>query len=153
MSETKNQTAFDRLRPAEYNAILKDFALDSIVVQEMHMARYSDKLPTMLDGSFTMLPSGMQRGKGEATFNAKLGFVASIPGSSEKLAEVNAQYAVRFRHPGEVSDDFLEIFSKVTLSLMVWPYARELVFAMTHRMGLPPFTAPMMISPSVAETQ
>ncbi len=43
----------------------------------------------------------------------------------------------------EITKDFMDVFSELSLSFIVWPYFRELVQGLISRMNLPPLTLPM----------
>ncbi len=61
-------------------------------------------------------------------------------------AQVQIQYLLLYELSGtdEFAEDDLLQFARANGALHTWPFLREALYAMTSRMGYPPFTLPVM---------
>jgi len=72
--------------------------------------------------------------------------VSGTVGNDEELFSIHFSLLVKYDLPSDAdfAPQYLEFFAENNVPANVWPYARELVSSMTSRMGLPPFTLPIL---------
>ena len=63
-----------------------------------------------------------------------------------EVLHIDAVYMLSFSSEVAITEDFFEIFRRLSLSSTTWPYFRELVGSTTSRTNLPTFTLPFRIT-------
>jgi preprotein translocase subunit SecB len=58
--------------------------------------------------------------------------------------KIEATYILVFETKEIITDNFFEVYEKISLPLNVWPFFRELVNSTTARMNIPPITLPLL---------
>lgn len=66
-------------------------------------------------------------------------------GKSHKVFELKAQYVLSYSTKTKIDDDLFDLFKKRNIPVNLHPYVRELVQSTMVRVGLPPFTLPVLM--------
>ena len=66
------------------------------------------------------------------------------------VLKIELVHVVTYSSQHPPSDGVLRVFCDTSLPLQVWPYCREIVSDLTHKMGVPPLLLPVLV-PSVVE--
>ncbi|PNU20867.1 hypothetical protein C2E25_04560 [Geothermobacter hydrogeniphilus] len=61
-----------------------------------------------------------------------------------KLFELKGEYALTYRSEAKMDDELFELFKARNIPVNLQPYIRELVQSSLTRVGLPPFTLPVL---------
>lgn len=63
----------------------------------------------------------------------------------KKIAlKIEATFILVFETKEKITDNFFEVYQKISLPLNVWPFFREFVNSTTARMNIPPITLPLL---------
>ena len=62
------------------------------------------------------------------------------------LIKISATFCLLYTSVPDFDEDFFDVFKKMTLPVVSWPYFREFVQSMTQRMSIPPLTLPLIKS-------
>jgi preprotein translocase subunit SecB len=79
------------------------------------------------------------------SFNYKFTLKAKDPDKDGAAISLTATYVVLYTQNCDitVTMDFLDVFDKMTLGMLLWPYFRELTSNTIYRMNLPPLVLPL----------
>ena len=60
---------------------------------------------------------------------------------------IQAKYVVKYNITKDViiSKEFMNVFSDLTIGMLLWPYFRELINNLGYRMGIPPLVLPLKV--------
>ncbi len=64
--------------------------------------------------------------------------------NNKTLLNINAKYEIVFNNTAGFNDDFFEIYSEISLPVILWPFFRELVYSISSRMNIHPLVLPMI---------
>lgn len=80
------------------------------------------------------------------TFNQQYTLHGKSEGAEKPAFTIKTRYCLHFRIENQtvISEEFLKLFSEVSLKLTSWPYFREFVQNHITRMNLPPLTLPLV---------
>jgi hypothetical protein len=67
---------------------------------------------------------------------------------TKAMIRIKASFETVLRSDKKLSKDFLIIYSRNSTDMQVWPYLRELAYAMTSRMGAAALTLPLLTDPA-----
>ena len=71
----------------------------------------------------------------------------------KKIFDIEIKLLAIFECRAELSKEFLDLFEKNTLKVIVYPYVRQTVQDLTSKMGIEPFIMPMWRVPSGAKKE
>jgi hypothetical protein len=132
-----------RISPEEYRKILSGIELLSISLQESKTFLNCDcKYPTDVSANikdecrFKLYEDGIVNIFQEFQLDARK------INSKTRFIQISATFIVKLKSKETFSDDFFEIYKKISLNLNTWPYLREFVNSITSRMNVPPLTLP-----------
>ncbi len=65
--------------------------------------------------------------------------------NTQTFITLKAQYKINYKIEANITvpEEFVKIFAEYTVSMIIWPYFRELVYSTLSRMELPPLILPM----------
>jgi len=132
------------ISPDDYAHILKNINLDSIYLIESKSKLAESSHSKQLDLNIK------ERNKFEI-FDKELHIIytyrltAKGEDKEKPFIDLSASYKVQYtiREDVKITKAFFDVFSELSLSLIVWPYFRELTQSLISRMNLPPLTLPM----------
>lgn len=140
-----------KISPHEYAETLEAIELNDIRLSEIKF-KYDDQDQTGGILSINISDKYSFEDKGDnALFNVqfKISGVKENEEAIEKeksvIFSLTANYKIYYFKKNEIqiTTDFFEVFKTVSLSMLIWPYVRELTQNTLIRAGLPPFTIPM----------
>ncbi len=144
MSERSANTP-SALSPAEYGQFIEGLELLEVRLVRLNVEARSfpikpagTRLEIADEASYTPLDSGFE------VFHRYSLLATDDLSPSEPVGRIEAEFALRFKSVQPISQPYFEIFREVNLPVNTWPYWRELVQAMTARMGWPPVTLPLL---------
>jgi len=152
MSDTQLTEPISRLSPQQYNAILQKMTLTGIHVTNVTCDADLSKKTGALNAIFNMASDGFEKRDHVASVFSNATFLGMAADTSVQVIGIKARYSVLLSFDEPVTEEFLEIFSKWNVRLIVWPFFRELVHSMVPRMGLPPLIAPLSFGPEPSGT-
>jgi preprotein translocase subunit SecB len=133
-----------KISPEEYRSILGSIILDTLYLVEIN-AKYNEEyvsqslnLDVKEKYNFTQENNILK-----IFYNYNL---TAKDGNADKPAMfIKAKYVIKYDIIKEtnINKEFMEIFSDMTLSLLLWTYFRELVNNTVYRMGMPPLVLQM----------
>ncbi len=133
-----------KISPDEYREILESLKLDKLYLIELN-TKYDEKFVTnRLNLDVKERYRFEQKGNILNIFY-NYGLTAKDINFEKPALAIKSKYIVKYKITGDilVKEEFMEIFSDLTVSLLLWTYFRELVNNMVYRMGLPPLILPM----------
>lgn len=133
-----------KISPEEYRKILENIRLDTLYLIELNTKYEENYASKFLDLEIKEKHKFIQQDNIlKVYYEYRLSAKDSV---LEKAAlHLKAKYVVKY----DIMDDiiipkeFMDIFSELTISLLLWTYFRELVNNIIYRMGMPPFVLPM----------
>jgi preprotein translocase subunit SecB len=133
-----------KISPENYNRIIKSLNLTKIYYTEIHASCEDKELDPHLNLSITEKSSFIQKDKTlEIIYSHNL--LGTSKNNEKPSITIKAKYKIVYsiNSDAQITKDFMDVFSNLTLGMTVWPYFRELVSSMLSRMNLPPLTLPM----------
>ena len=134
-----------QLDPKEYNQILRGVKLTDIRLINCSAAANKEN-PKEMAAEFELQEMRFSIQNKNSTVYADLRFQAKEESEDEPVVTINARFSLSFNSDEELTSEFMEIFTKVTVPITIWPYCRELVANILPRMGFPPAPAPLLIN-------
>jgi len=132
------------MEPAAYREFLNQVELEAILLDTCTFKTNRDKIGSNLKLDI----------KHNATYTIDEENVASIRSSYDLTATKTTKkdfalkaacvYRVMLSSERPLTDDFLEIFTRVNIQMNTWPYFREFIQSMFQRAGFPPLTLPLL---------
>ncbi|HNX80508.1 MAG TPA: protein-export chaperone SecB [Prolixibacteraceae bacterium] len=133
-----------KISPEEYRKILETLDLDTIYVSELN-SRFKDEcLSPSLKLHIDEKNSFVQENNIlKVVYTFKL--AAKDDTMEEPGISLTVKYVVRYQVNKEVTitKEFMQVFSDLTIGMLLWTYFRELVNNMVYRMGMPPLVLPL----------
>ncbi len=133
------------LSPAEYGQFIEGLELLEVRLVRLNVEARSfpikpagTRLEVADEASYTPVDGGFE------VFHRYLLLATNAQPSSEPVGRIEAEFGLRFTSVQPIGQPYFEIFRDVNLPVNTWPYWRELVQAMTARMGWPPVTLPLL---------
>jgi preprotein translocase subunit SecB len=71
----------------------------------------------------------------------------NVSSAEAKVADAEINYLLNYEiqgSPGQLETSDIAEFARANGALHSWPFVRELLYALTSKMGYPPFTLPVM---------
>lgn len=140
----KENTESPRLSPKEYRKILDNVQLDIISLDSCSAKVNQDKFGKQMKSTIKDKVSYNLLDENEVIFIQHYDFISTKTNQKEFALKISCSFSAKFSSVEPLSDDFLEIFSKVNIHVNTWPYFREFVQSITQRMSLPPVTLPLL---------
>lgn len=133
------------MSPDEYGRILEGVQLRSLVLTEVSAS--ADIALVMAQagkGGVPLTVSERAEFSVNDTVTVKQFYDITCQSGRKKCFRLQATYELGFESAEGFSEEFFEIFRRVSLPLYSWPYLRELAQNMAARMGLPPLVLPLV---------
>jgi len=144
----KPKSSSKKLSRQKYQEALGGVQLEGLVLDECSAELRREKLLTSTSRSLTLAVSDEPRVQAKSDhgfiIEQKYKLVAKPSNERAYALRLTCKFVLTYSSDGEVSDQFLEIFTSNNVSLNSWPYFRELVQNLTQRMGMPPLTVPLL---------
>ena len=133
-----------KISPEEYRRILENVRLDTLYLMDL-ITKYEEGF---ISNSLNLdIKEKYKFIQNEQILTVYYEYKLSAKDDSFEKAALNlkVKYIVKYDIMRDlmISKEFMDIFSDLTLSLLLWPYFRELVNNMIYRMGMPPLVLPM----------
>lgn len=133
-----------KISPEDYREILSSLELKTLFLKDIKAEYKEEYLSQALDLDIKEKIDFKQDGR-NVSFSFK--FVLKAKDSNQESAAISltATYVVQYLQNKDitVTNDFMEVFHKMTLAMLLWPYFRELTSSTIYRMNLPPLVLPM----------
>jgi len=133
--------------PELYNAFLQELELATIrLVSVKAAAKVERPRPAQTNVEISYEPMWREREGGfEALAHYRVRFfdkkMRRVQGS------VEATFSLLFSSPEPMRDEFFVVFGDLNLKINSWPFMRELLQSMMHRLDWPPFPLPLLKPP------
>jgi len=133
-----------KISPADYRTILEALELSTLFVTELNSKlkenNASDRLIFKIDESNSFV---QENNLLKIVYSYK--FSAKDDTKDEATITINVKYTVIYTLTKEVTvtKDFMNVFSDLTLGMLLWPYFRELITNTIYRMGYPQLVLPL----------
>ena len=131
-----------KISPKEYNHRISKTELLSISLIESNVKLEKGKLPGGLELKIEDETSYKNTKKGFADALHQYHVEATL--KKKPFFEIMVKFCIELQCETPIDKEFFDIFSKVTLPRMTFPYLREFVSNVTGRMNVPPVTLPMI---------
>jgi len=69
---------------------------------------------------------------------------ASSKNLKKSFLTIKAKFKVVLSSKNEINEEFIKIYSDLSLDLNTWPYFREFAYSTSSRMDIPPLTLPLL---------
>jgi hypothetical protein len=134
------------ISPEDYSSMLTSIELREVLLSKCDFKTFET---TQKSGSiglkFNDKYSYTQAEK-TAAFKAafKLEGISTNNEASEKIFSMSGEFTLDYEKVKEVTlnDDFFQVFKDMSLTLIIWPYFREIIQNMVARTGYPSLTLP-----------
>lgn len=137
------QQATDKLTPAEYQRYLQGIELTDITLEGLETS--VNRLAVESSETFQLRLERKLRIDVQPDRQPALLVEYLVRGMArQKVAvKVRATYRLQIETERPLPVEFFAIYGKLSADMQVWPYFRELVSAVTSRMGVPRLTLPL----------
>ncbi|NLX29587.1 MAG: hypothetical protein GXY59_11515 [Bacteroidales bacterium] len=133
-----------KISPEEYRKILEALELDTLYLFELNSKFREEFLSQSLKLDIDEKESFIQENNIlKVIYTFKL--TAKDDSMEEAGITLQAKYTVRYQVKKEVqvTKEFMNVFSELSIGMLLWTYFRELVNNMVYRMGMPPLVLPL----------
>ncbi len=133
-----------KISPEAYREILKNIRLDTIYLIDITAKFNEEYISNSLNLNIKEKYSFEQNDS-----ILKVYYTYNLTAKDDELEKsamnIKAKYVVKYNIVKEttITKEFMDIFSDLTISLLLWTYFRELVNNTVYRMGMPPLILPM----------
>lgn len=142
MKKQRKRIAMKKISPENYKKILSGIELQNIQLSDF---KASIKNELLSEGMEIAIKEKAKYKNEDDEFIVTNIYTLTAKNKEKKIAlKIEGVYIVTFESSHEVSDEFFDIYKKLSLPLNVWPFFRELVNSTTSRMNIPPFTLPLL---------
>ncbi len=135
-----------KISPKEYKGYLEQTELESISLLSCSARLRKDKFGETMKHSVSDKVKYDIPEPHTAILLHEYQFIVTPSTKRDFAVKIICEFEVELTSQSKITEDFLEIFSRVNLPMNTWPYFREFVQNMLQRMGLPPFTLPFLKS-------
>jgi hypothetical protein len=132
------------LSPEEYREYLEKTELESIALQSCSSKVRRDFFAESMKNSVSDKVSYELKDSRAAILLHEYRFIITRSTLRDYAVKIVAEFEVVLASDAEMTEEFLETFSRVNLHMNTWPYFREFVQNMIQRMGLPTITLPFL---------
>lgn len=133
-----------KIKPEEYNKTLAAIELKTMFLKETRSKLDEGLVKSEITIDVNETSSFEQKGRLlEVEYTFKL--TGRSPESASPCVALHTKYLVRYKVSGttRVTNEFMKVFSEITVGTLLWSYFREFVNNMVYRMGLPPLILPI----------
>ena len=133
-----------KISPEDYREILSSLDLKTLFLKDLK-ADYNDEfLSQALNLEIKEKIEFKQDGR-NVNFTFRFILKAKDSDKNDAAISLTATYIVQYLQNKEieVTKDFTDVFHKMTLGMLLWPYFRELTSSTIYRMNLPPLVLPL----------
>jgi preprotein translocase subunit SecB len=133
-----------KISPEEYREILKNIRLDTLYLVEITAKYNEDYISNSLSLDIKEKYNFEQKDN-----ILKVFYIYNLTAKDDKFEKaamnIRVKYVVKYNIVKDITikKEFMDIFSDLTISLLLWTYFRELVNNTVYRMGMPPLILPM----------
>ena len=133
-----------KISPADYSEILSSLDLKTLFLKDIKAEYKEENLSQALVLDIKEKYDFKQEGR---NLNISFKFLLKAKENDKEGAAISltATYLVQYIQNNDitVTSDFMEVFHKMTLGMLLWPYFRELTSSTIYRMNLPPLVLPL----------
>jgi len=130
------------LSPKEYQAILKNVELRSIILKRLETKIDTDISFERLDIDFVE-DASYKKKDDEIIILHEFSVIGYELMDAKHVIDLSGDFQLTFSGDEHFNDDFFKIYKKFNLPIITMPYFRELITTMTSRMGIPPIVLPL----------
>ena len=128
-----------KISPQDYKEILSSLELKTLFLKDIKAENKEENLSQALILDIKDKVDFKQDGR-NVSFNYKFTLKAKDPDKEGAAISLTATYTVLYTQNCDIAitADFVDVFDKMTLGMLLWPYFRELTSNTIYRMNLPP---------------
>ncbi len=133
-----------KISPEEYRNILVSLELDTLYLTEINSKYKENMISSNLKLDIEEKNTFEQENEIlKVYYSYKL--TAKEEFKEESAIIIQAKYVVRYNLNKDliITKDFMNIFTEITLGMLLWPFYRELVNNIINRMGVPSLILPL----------
>ncbi len=136
------------LSPEEYKKELRFVELSKIELESCSAKLRREKLqatqgPIKID--ITAKTQWKIIDQGEAVFTEQFVLIGTRTTKRDYAIRIECTLLITIKKSeGQFTKEFLDTYMRFNLNLISWPYFREFVHNITHRMGIPPLILPFL---------
>ncbi len=135
------QAAKKQIDVREYNRLLKQVQLETILLRDSHSKLRTRKMEANNTYRYEESSEVLSVGDRRATLRVDSKVVAKS--GRRNVAEVKARFEVEFTYEAEVPREFFVIYCYASLPLQTFPYFRQMVDHQFTAMSLPRLVLPL----------
>ncbi len=128
-----------KLSPKDYNALLKNLELINIYLKECSSKLFVER-NTIKNPVFKVTDSYSVNKQVDSFYEIFHSYKISAKDNKTTILEIKCTFGVLLESKEELTEDFFEIYNKISLPVNTWPYLREFANSTTARMNIPPLT-------------
>jgi preprotein translocase subunit SecB len=131
-----------KLSPNEYQEILNGVNLSAVWLGDLNYSCGLAKENCPISLNFNTNSHIKEQTDGDTIVSFKF----ELKGLSDgvDVLSISGEYLLAFSAKQNITEDFFEIFRDHSLSIMIWPYLRELFYNLTSRSNIAPFVLPLI---------
>jgi preprotein translocase subunit SecB len=128
-----------KISPQDYNEILSSLELKTLFLKDIKAENKEEYLSQSLEIDIKEKVEFKQEGR-NVNFTFKFSLKAKDQEKEGAAISITATYTVLYAQNKDIAitAEFVEVFNKMTLGMLLWPYFRELTSNTIYRMNLPP---------------
>jgi hypothetical protein len=132
------------LTPEEYRKILD--GIDIVSISLIECSAKIDQNESIDSEKGIKIQNGLNYDISKKIVNIYRSYTlkANSKKSNKPFLTIKAKFKVALSSKIEVNEEFIKIYSDISLDLNTWPYFREFVYSTSSRMDLPPLTLPLL---------
>jgi len=134
--------------PDEYFRLLKGFDIKDIYLTSCNYSVDKNKFGSNPESSIdisleTNTSFKLEESKKGATFIVNNNLVGKNKNEDSNVIDIKTTYELYFISSEEINNEFLSIYSEISLPLNIFPYFREFMQNLTIRSGISPIVLPL----------
>jgi preprotein translocase subunit SecB len=133
-----------RMDPTAYREFLSHVDLKNIVLDSCTVKTNRDKIAGNMKMDIKNKVDYVVENNNLAIIISRYNVVATRSTQKESALKIECIFRVELSSDQPITEDFLDIFTKVNLYINTWPYLREFVQSTIQRIGYPPLTLPLL---------
>ena len=130
--------------PEEYKGFLKEVELTAIVLDACSTKTNRDNIGSKMRLDINHKAKYQTITTNKGVIFSSYDLTATKSTKKDFALKLKCVYRVQLISEKPLSDDFMEIFTKVNTQMNTWPYFREFAQSMVQRAGFPPLTLPLL---------
>jgi len=133
-----------KISPEAYREILESIRLDTLYLIDI-TAKYNEEYISSSLNLDIKEKYNFEQSDGILKVFYTYNLTAKDDNFEKPAMNIKAKYVIKYDIIKEttIKKEFMDIFSDLTISLLLWTYFRELVNNTVYRMGMPPLILPM----------